>query len=111
MEIEQPQIMLLRILGYIVIISIIIFVAGKLVKNRFLGRREGKHLGLIEQFYLGPKLNLSLVEVQDKIILLGVTPGGITKLKEWERQEFTELKTQSTDFKSILNSFGRDRND
>ena len=102
-----------RILIYIVIISGVIYLAGKLLKSKLLGKREGKHMGLIEQLFLGSKRHLSLVEVKDKIILLGVTSNQITKIKEWNKEEFGELSSHDStpDFGKIMSRFRRDDDD
>ncbi|MFW5984683.1 MAG: FliO/MopB family protein [Halanaerobiaceae bacterium] len=102
----------LMILFYILVIAVILYFAGKILRGKFFGQQSGKHVGLIEQLYLGPKRNLSLIKVKNKVILLGVTANNISKLKEWDEQDFGELVLkEDLDFKSILNKFRRDEDD
>lgn len=47
----------------------------------------GRHLVPIEQLSLGKDQKLLLVRLEERYLLLGVTPGGITCLKELSREE------------------------
>ena len=55
------------------------YVVGRLAGGKFLGR-QGR-ITVLEQVSVGKDQRLLLVQMGDKVYLLGVTPGGITRLE------------------------------
>ena len=68
---------------------------------RFLGGRFGRALSngngrLLESLPLGPKMSICLVEIADRVFLLGVTEHNITLLSEIvDEEEIERLQRQS----------------
>ncbi len=86
--------MVLSLLGTLVVVAAVLLLA--YVTTRFLalrlpggGGRRGRtrRLTVVEQLAAGKDARLLLVRCQDRYLLLGVTPGGVTCLKEFSPQE------------------------
>lgn len=97
---------------WLILICLVIFITGKLVKNRLTGQRKGKNMTIIEEMHINHKTNLSLVKVGESIFLLGITSSNIINLKEWNQDQFELKKVEKTlDFKKYLTGFRRDEDD
>ncbi len=100
---------LVKIMIYIALIAVVLYISMKLFKNRLHGQRQGKNMGIIEQLYLGPGKNLSLVKINDRILLLGISQEKVEKIKEWPVEEFPEITAEKPgSFKDYLLTFRRD---
>lgn len=55
------------------------YVVGRLAGGKLLGRQS--RISVLEQISVGKEQRLMLVQMGDKVYLLGVTPGGITCLE------------------------------
>ena len=101
-----------------------IVLAGVLVlayyTTKFLARTTGSRLAsanvrVLEKVMLGKESYLLIVKIQDRVILLGVTPGGIQKLEELD--DYIESnKNTPQDFGKIFAEYigkgiGRSKND
>lgn len=95
-EITKIMFALFLVIVFVVILSLI---ARKL---NGLTISQSKHMRTISGLSLSAKEKIVLVEVADKQFLLGVSPGGISKLKEFEeRIDFKKI----TDDESFLSKF------
>lgn len=73
----------------------------KIVSKRMYGRK-GEFLKVIDLLPLSQDSMLVLVEVGDKIILLGKTQKSITFLKEFAKDQLLNFKVQDQSFKKII---------
>ncbi len=77
-----------RIFFYLLLVLGIIYF-GQRYLRRFLRKQQtGEHLRIVEQLYLAPKKNLTLVKARDRIILLAVHEEGVEEIDSWPREEF-----------------------
>lgn len=83
----------LQLLGALAVVAAVLALA-YLVTRYVVGglgrtgvKSNGRHLVPMEQLSLGRDQKLLLVRLEDRCLLLGVTPGGITCLKELTQEE------------------------
>lgn len=78
----------LRLLGALAAIVFIFYLAWLvprvIAKRDHLGHLSGRHLRVMEKVPLGKDTFLVLVKAADRLMLLGVTPGGITHLGDMD---------------------------
>ena len=80
-----------KIIFYLLLVVGIIYLAARIYKNNFLQQKNGRHISTIESFYLGAKKQISLVKVNDRIYLLGMTDENIELLDKWQENDFDSL--------------------
>ena len=106
---EEKKFILLLISMLLVLVAMF-FIAYILKKKNIL--KKNNYIDEVERFYYNPKTFLSLIEVGDKILLLGVSEDGINnicdigkdKLKNgFNLKEAKKNKNQSNDFQDVLN--------
>ena len=54
------------------------------------GRSEAGPIAVLSTSYLAPRKQISLVQVFDRILVIGVTDAGISVLTEFDREDFGE---------------------
>ncbi len=92
-----------RIIFYLLLIIGLIYLLNYFLRKGIFQQKTGQHMQIIEQLYIAPKKSLSLVLVNDRIFLLGVSDESINKLNEWSREEFRVIeKTTDKNFKDYL---------
>ena len=97
---------LIKIFIYLALIIGVIILVARIFKKGYFYQNNGKHMQVIEQVYLGQKNLLSLVKVQDKVILFSVGSDEIKKITEWPKEEFSDLEIKETpDFKDHLKKY------
>ena len=80
---------LLWALAAVVVVLVLAYLFTKHVGGRLLlgSRYRGRHIAVLEQAAVGRDQRLLLVQVGERIYLLGATPGGITCLKELDPEQ------------------------
>ena len=112
---ENYAIVLLRVVGYLVVIVLIIFAAAWGVRKIGISGVSkvggGNNMDVIETIYLGQNRGAALVRVADTVYLLGHTPENIVLIEKIEGDKAVELiaSTQGsgtiTTFKDAFNNF------
>ncbi len=77
-----------RIFFYLLIVLAIIYLGQRYLRRFMRGQQQGEHIQIIEQLYLSPKKNLTLVRAKDRVILLAVHEEGVEELDSWPGEEF-----------------------
>ena len=108
-----------RIFFYLLLVLGIIYVSQHFMRKFLKKQRVGKHLELVEQLYISPKVSLGLVRAKNTIILLSFSDKGIEKLKSWPLEEFgdelSDSENDSTKFsdylKDMVGKYRRDQDE
>lgn len=94
-------------LGILAAIAVVFFLAwfvtrAVAVNGSFNGR--AKHFTVLEKFPLSKDSYLMLIKSFDKLLLVGVTPGQMTVLREFEADEvdLSVLETEKQSFSSVF---------
>lgn len=98
--------MLLSITGALLMVVLLIVITALLLRRSPWGGSlsRGKSLLTVRHSYaLGQRERVVIVEVADRWLLLGVTPGGITLLSELDKQQTAEATIPLTsNFQEML---------
>lgn len=87
---------LLSLLAVFAFVVILAYLAARLMGGRFQRNLSGNGGRVLDTLPLGPKMSVSLVEVADRVFLLGVTEQSITLLSEiTDEGEIERLHRQS----------------
>jgi len=70
---------------FLLIVALFIFLKFKTNKKFFFGKNG--NIEEIERFYFTPKNYISVVKIQKKIIILGITENAISKIQEIDDEE------------------------
>lgn len=108
-----------RIFFYLLLVLGIIYVSQHFLRKFIHKQRIGKHLELVEQLYISPKVSIGLVRAKDKIILLSFSDKGIDKISSWPLEEFGDDLTLQEDeqpgfssyFKDMIEKYRSDQDD
>ena len=84
-----------RMFFYLLLVLGMIYVSQHFLRKFVKKQRVGKHLELIEQLYISPKVSIGLVRAKETVILLSFSDKGINKLKSWTLEEFGEVLSDS----------------
>ncbi|MDG5815857.1 flagellar biosynthetic protein FliO [Chitinispirillales bacterium ANBcel5] len=104
----------IRIIGYLVLISALIFIVAWFIRKAGLAgasRVGGGCMDILEVLSFGQNRNTILVRVMDTVYLLGQTPGSIVLLEKIEGQKAIDLIASSkggtsiVQFKDAFNNF------
>ncbi|SDL74107.1 FliO/MopB family protein [Halarsenatibacter silvermanii] len=110
---------LVRVFFYLLLVLGIIFFGQKYFRRFMRRQQQGEHMQIIEQLYLSPKKNLTLVRTRDEVLLIVIYEEGVKKLNSWPREDFElekaagsmtdaeEQKSFSERIKERLNFYGR----
>lgn len=95
---------LIKLILYFAVLIGVLYLA--YCTTRLLGKTAGirqssANMRVLEKTSLGKDSSLLIVKVQDKVLLLGVTPGGISKIQELSDYEEPEYK-ETADFGAVL---------
>lgn len=94
----------LKILFYLVVLILVLVLA--YVTTRFLARagsgQKNSGIRILDRTAIGHDSFLLVVRVQERILLLGVSPAGITKLEELEDYQELNPAEKAPDFASML---------
>lgn len=82
-----------KIIFYLALVLGIIYLLANLLKNRFTGQTDGRYIHVLERVYLGPKTGLTLIKVEDRVLLLGISESRVEVIDSWSKAEFSEIKT------------------
>ncbi|MFP4013680.1 MAG: flagellar biosynthetic protein FliO [Chitinispirillaceae bacterium] len=112
---ENYALVILRIMGYLAIITALIFAVAWVVKKAGLAGASkvggGGSMDILEVLSFGQNRNAVLVRVMDTVYLLGQTPGNIVLLEKIEGQKAIDIISSSRGgsnimhFKDAFNSF------
>ncbi len=87
---------LLSLLAVFAIVVVMAYLAARFMGGRFNRNVSGNGGRLLDTLPLGPRMSVSLVEVADRVFLLGVTEHNITLLSEiTDGEEIERLHRQS----------------
>ena len=97
----------LKILFYLIVLILVLFLAYH--TTRILGRgmslkQRSAGLQVLDQMAVGRDSFLLVVKVQEEILLLGVSPAGITRLEKLDTYETLEPAEAPPDFVAVLTS-------
>ena len=97
----------LKILFYLIVLIAVLVLA--YYTTRMLGRGMGRTRGtggmeILDQMALGRDSYLLVVNVQERIFLIGVSPGRISKVEELESYDKKGETEGAPDFVSLLSS-------
>uniref|UniRef100_A0A7C5V238 Flagellar protein n=1 Tax=Caldicellulosiruptor owensensis TaxID=55205 RepID=A0A7C5V238_9FIRM len=93
-----------RVVLALVIICLLIYITYyilRVVNKKMLGRK-GEYIKVIDLFPLCQDSMLVLVEIGDRVILLGKTQRSITFLREFSREQILNLDEQHQSFKKVI---------
>ena len=97
----------LKILFYLIVLIAVLVLA--YYTTRMLGRGMGRTRGtggmeILDQMALGRDSYLLVVKVQERIFLIGISPGRISKVEELESYDKKGETEGAPDFVSLLSS-------
>ena len=97
----------LKILFYLIVLILVLFLAYH--TTRILGRgmslkQRSAGMQVLDQMAVGRDRILLVVQEQDEILLLGLTPAGITRLEKLDTYETLEPAEAPPDFVAVLTS-------
>ena len=95
----------LKILFYLIVLILVLFLAYH--TTRILGRgmslkQRSAGVQVLDQMAVGRDSFLLVVKVQEEILLLGVSPAGITRLEKLDTYETLEPAEAPPDFVAVL---------
>lgn len=96
----------IRIVFALVVICVLIYITYyvlRIVNKKMLGRK-GEYIKIVDLLPLSQDSILVLVEIGDKVILLGKTQKSITFLKEFSKDQLFNLGEQHHSFKNIIDN-------
>ncbi len=96
-----------RIFFYLLIVLGIIFFGQRYLRRFMRKQQQGDHIKILEQLYLAPKKNLTLVKARDKVILLAVYEEGVEEVASWSREEFGPEQFIAAEPEADEDSFGQ----
>ena len=89
----------LSLLAVFAVVFLMAYIATKFLGGRFNARISGHGGRVLENLPLGPNRSVCIVEMADRVFLLGVTDQSITLLSEIiDPEEIERLKSKSKDF-------------
>lgn len=93
----------LSLLAVFAVIFFMAYVATKFLGGRFNARISGHGGRVLENLPLGPNRSVCIIEMADRVFLLGVTDQSITLLSEiMDPEEIERLRNNSKDFTSDM---------
>ena len=93
----------LSLLAVFAIVFLMAYIATKFLGGRFNARISGHGGRVLENLPLGPNRSVCIVEMADRVFLLGVTDQSITLLSEIiDPEEIERLKSKNKDFTSDM---------
>ena len=94
---------ILSLLAVFAIVFFMAYIATKFLGGRFNARISGHGGRVLENLPLGPNRSVCIVEMADRVFLLGVTDQSITLLSEIiDPEEIERLKSKPRDFASDM---------
>ncbi|MEJ6950228.1 flagellar biosynthetic protein FliO [Natronospora cellulosivora (SeqCode)] len=97
---------IIKISVYLLLVLGLIYLFAYFMKNRLQGPKSNKYIEILESVHIMPKRNLSLVKINDKILLLGHTEQNLNVLESWDLNEFTEITSEENRyFKDYIYDF------
>ncbi len=99
------------------VVFILIMGSMALIYKKFTGgtsllKRTGKYMKTVDRMMISNDKWIELVEVGGKVILLGITNAGITRLDTFEMEELNELESlEQPNFREILGRYGNRKKD
>lgn len=108
-----------RIFFYLLLVLGIIYVSQHFMRKFIKKQRIGKHLELVEQLYISPKVSLGLVRAKNTVILLSFSDKGIEKIQSWPLEDFGDNLSNSEDenakfsdyLKDVIGNYRRDQDE
>ncbi|MGP8310479.1 FliO/MopB family protein [Enterocloster aldenensis] len=97
----------LKILFYLIVLIVVLFLSYH--TTRILGRgmslkQRSAGMQVLDQMTVGRDSFLLVVKVQEEILLLGVSPAGITRLEKLDTYETLAPAETTPDFAAVLTS-------
>lgn len=107
---------ILSAVGTLLAVILILYLA--FVCTRYIGKTSkikgsSRYIRLVDQIAVGQDRTIAVIKTGDSYLLLGITPSGITVLKELGEEELQELddgpmqELQFPDFKSVMEKIGK----
>ncbi|HLV08926.1 MAG TPA: flagellar biosynthetic protein FliO [Halanaerobiales bacterium] len=97
---------IIKIAFYLLLVLGIIYLTAYLYKNKMMGQKQGRYIRVLDRTYLNSKASLILLEVNERVLLLGISDNKIELLNEWESGEFQMISGErNKSFRDYLQSF------
>ena len=98
------------------VIQILLFIAVLFVAGYFLKRlatagkfthNKSKYMESIDRYFLSSDKWIEIIKIGQRFLILGVTPGGISEIKEIDQEDLHEIQTEINGnfFASILEKY------
>jgi len=88
---------IIKIIFYLALILGIVYLFARLFKNRFMGQSKGNYINILDRIYLGPKTGLTLISVEDRVLLLCITENGVRVINRWKEEDFFNVGSSDQD--------------
>ena len=100
------------LLVFILIMGSLGFIYKKVTGNTSLLKRTGKYMKTIDRMMLSNDKWVELVEVGGKVVFIGITSAGITKIDTFKMEELNELESVGQPyFQDILGRYSNRKKD
>ncbi len=95
-----------KIILYLGIVLGLIYILVYFMKNRMLKQSNNKYIDILERVYISPKVTLSLIKVNKRIILLSISENKVKKIDSWSSDDFIEIEIEDNkEFKDYIQEF------
>lgn len=95
----------LKIFFYLVVLILVLALAyytTRVLGSGVYGKQESKNMQVLDRMAVGRDSYLLVVRIQERILLMGVSPSGIVKLEELDTYEKRNPAEGSPDFAGIF---------
>ena len=95
----------LKVLFYLIVLILVLilaYVTTRMLGRGMNGRQQSGDMKILDRLAVGRDSYLMIVDVQGRILLVGVSPAGITRLEELETYERKSPAEVSPDFASVF---------
>ena len=95
----------LKVLFYLIVLILVLvlaYITTRMLGRGMNGRQQSGDMKILDRLAVGRDSYLMIVDVQGRILLVGVSPAGITRLEELETYEKKSPAEVSPDFASVF---------
>ena len=95
----------LKVLFYLIVLILVLvlaYITTRMLGRGMNGRQQSGDMKILDRLAVGRDSYLMIVDVQGRILLVGVSPAGITRLEELEAYEKKSPAEVSPDFASVF---------
>ena len=95
----------LKIFFYLVVLILVLVLAyytTRILGRGIYGKQESKHMQVLDRMAVGRDSYLLVVRIQDRILLMGVSPSGIVRLEELDTYDKKNPAEDPPDFAGVF---------